>query len=92
MAGEIGRREVGRDPPGFLGRGFRVRKNLCDEIDQIIDFYGDHVRIQPVLAMGSLTVSGEPQDSRAGFHDRLDRHFERKFARVSTMRQMIAII
>ena len=93
MAGEIGCREIGRDPPGFLGRGFRVRKNLGDEIDQIVDFYGDHVRISACPCNGGADrISGEPQNSRAGFHDRLGRHFERKFARVSTIRQMIAII
>ena len=45
MAGEIGCREIGRDAPGFLGRGFRMRKNLGDEIDQIVDLDGDHFRI-----------------------------------------------
>ena len=53
MAGEIGRREIGRDPPGFLGRGFRMRKNLGDKIDQIVDLDGDHFSdFSPVLAPG----------------------------------------
>jgi hypothetical protein len=72
-------------------------KYLCDEIDQIVDLYGDHVRISALsLHRGSLRRSSEPKDSRedshTGFDDRLGRHFERKIARVSTISQMIAII
>jgi len=48
---------------------------------------------QPVLSHGEVRpYSGKPQHPRAGFHDRLDRYFDRKFARVSTIRRMIAII
>jgi hypothetical protein len=36
--------------------------------------------------------AANPENSRTGFHDRLDRHFDRKTARVSTISQMIAII
>ena len=62
-----------------------MRKNLGDEINQIVDFDGDHVRISALsLYGGSLRLSSQARDSRAGFHDRLGRHFERKTARMST--------
>ena len=59
-------------------------KNLGNEIDQIVDLDGDHVRISALsLHRAGRIISGEPQNSRTGFHDRLGRHFERKIARVS---------
>ena len=74
-----------------------MRKNFCDEIDQIVDLYGDHIRISACPCIGEAYVSAaNPENSHTGFDDRLDRHFERKTARVSTaldrISQMIAII
>src|SRR5262249_8340815 len=45
MAGEICSREIGRDAPCFLAGGFGVGKNVRDEIDEVVDLDGDHVRI-----------------------------------------------
>jgi hypothetical protein len=58
MAGEIGSRQISRDPPGFLGRGFRMRENLGDKIDQIVDLDGDHFSdFSPDLAPGKPAKS-----------------------------------
>ena len=43
MAGEIGGRQVRRDAPCFFRRGFRMGKNLGNEIDQLVDLDRDHV-------------------------------------------------
>jgi hypothetical protein len=60
-------------------------KNLSDEIDQIVDLYGDHIRISACPCIGEACISAaNPENSHTGFDDRLDGHFERKIARVST--------
>src|SRR5712664_2731091 len=42
MPGEIGGREVRRDAPGFLRRGFRMGEDFRNEVDQIWNLYCDH--------------------------------------------------
>ena len=62
MAGEVGGREVGRDAPGFLGRKIPNGKNLCNEVDQVVDLYGDHIRISALSLHGEACVfSGGPK-------------------------------
>jgi hypothetical protein len=45
---------------------------------------------QPVPCPGRLPIGGTPFASRAGFDDRLDRHFERKIVWMSTAPAIIA--
>jgi hypothetical protein len=59
----------------------------CDEIDQSLNLYGNHVWIfGPLPFLPFLGVNRAARSAihpGADFHDRLGRHFERKIARVS---------
>jgi hypothetical protein len=92
VTGQIGRGQIGGDATRLFRRRFRMRENLSNKIDQVVDLYRHHVR--------SLALSLHPRGarlhrsaaipcSRAGFHDRLGRHFERKIARMSTASAVI---
>lgn len=49
-------------------------------VDQILNLYGDHMRIFTLSLVRRRSGGPAP---RAGFHDRLGCHFERKIAGVS---------
>ena len=84
MAGEIGGREIGRDAPGFFGEDSEWEKTSATKSIRLLNLDGDHVRIFS-LVLGPVRPACQRRTaaSRAGFHDRLGRHFERKIARVS---------
>src|ERR1700722_427277 len=61
MPGEIGCGEIGRDPPGFLGRRIRMREDFRNEVDQIWNLDRDHVWIfAPVLGSGPTAACAGP--------------------------------
>jgi hypothetical protein len=61
-------------------------ENLCDEIDQVVDLYGDHIRISALTLHRESRrgAAANPSNSRTDFHDRLGRHFDRKMPCMST--------
>ena len=64
-------------------------EDFGNEVDQVLNLYGDHMRIFTLSLVSAPAASSAAPCSRAGFHDRLGRHFERKIAGVSMASTMI---
>ena len=58
-------------------------EDFGNEVDQVLNLYGDHMRIFTLSLVRRQPHRQRRPCSRAGFHDRLGGHFERKIAGVS---------